>query len=93
MNVSTQLTSFYLFFLFGLTLIIIFELFLRKKQYFCYLYFPILTLAFTLILFHFNNGKIHPYFFILFLLGLLVGKIIILILKQKIKLFIKKHKK
>ena len=83
MNINTQITSFYAFFLYGLSLTLIYELFLKRKKYLCYLIFPLTTIIFTYFLFSINGGKIHPYFVLIFICGITFGKVLKKVLSKK----------
>lgn len=85
MSIHTQLMSFTSFFIFGLAIIFIYKLVLIRRKILCYIIFPILTTIFTYILFHINGGKIHPYFIIVFFIGIILGNLTYKIFFQKIR--------
>ena len=86
MNVHIQLVSFLTFFIFGFLLMLTYEIFLRKRSYLCYLFFPMLTIVFMSVLYHINDGKVHTYFVGTFILGIIISKICVKFLKTKFKL-------
>lgn len=93
MTIGIQIKSFVAFALFGIILSIFYSLFLKKKTYLCYLYFPALTMLFAYILFSLNGGKVHPYFIIVFLISIIIGRLITSIINKKYHYFKQKIKK
>lgn len=86
MNIEIQLKSFFAYFVFGMIIMFTYELFLRKKSFLCYVFFPLLSFLFIYFIYHINDGKFHIYFLITFALGLIISKICVKFLKMKFKL-------
>lgn len=93
MTIEIQLISFLAFFLYGAALSIFYELFLRKKPYFCYAFFPLATLSFMYILFFLNGGRVHIYFIAIYLLGIFLSKEGVKFFKKSLRLLKTKLKK
>lgn len=90
MTIDIQLISFIYFFVFGIIIEVIYEFITKKYKKISYIVNSILTIIFMYCLFHINNGKIHPYFIITYLLGILICKICVKLLKKYIHLLVKK---
>lgn len=93
MSIDVQLASFTAYLIFGLIVIYIYEIFLRKKPLYSYIVFPITTLIFTYVIYHINDGKLHIYFIGMFIIGIILGKISVKFIQKhliKLKAKIKK---
>lgn len=91
MKINIQLISFILFFMFGITLFLTYELLCKKKPYRSYLILPIMTILFLYVLYFKNGGIVHPYFIISLILGIIISKVAVK--KAKLKLKLLKQKK
>lgn len=90
MSIDLQLISFLYFSIFGLLIEIIYELILKRHKKLCYIVNAILTLVFMYFLYQLNNGKIHIYFIIIFLISILLSKICVKFTKKYLQLLAKK---
>lgn len=89
MKIEIQIISLLYFFIYGL---LIYPLrLLIKKNYMIYIINILLTLIFLYGLFIINDGIIHTYFIIMFIVGIIISKIYVNKIKNKI--IILKNKK
>jgi len=75
MNLDKQIISIIAFFIFGNFLYFNYNYFTKKKVVKIYFSTIILTFIFMAILYHLTNGLVHPYFVIVFILGILFSKL------------------
>jgi len=75
MSLDKQIISIIAFFIFGNLIYFNYNYFTKKKIFKTYLSTIILTFIFMSILYHLTNGQIHPYFIIVFILGILFSKL------------------
>lgn len=90
MSLDKQIISIIAFFVFGIFLYLNYNYFTKKKIVKTYLSTIILTCIFMFILYHLTNGFVHPYFIIVFILGILFSKICVKHIKIRV-LKLKKH--
>ena len=84
MSINIQIRSIILFFTLGnyLYLAYYFLKYKIKKEKYLYIVFPLMTLLFMIILYNSNSGKIHLYFIIVMLIGILFSKVCVNITKK-----------
>ncbi len=88
MSLDKQIVSIIAFFILGISVYLDYIFFTKGSVIKTYLNIIIITFLFILILYHLTNGIIHPYFIIIYLLGILSSKICV----KKLKFIILKLK-
>ena len=91
MKIDIQIISLLYFFVFGF-LIYIIRIFVKKKIM-IYISNILLTLVFLYGLFNINDGIIHPYFVLFYILGIIISKICVNKVKNKIIYLLSKNTK
>lgn len=91
MKIDIQIISLLYFFVFGF-LIYIIRIFVKKKIM-IYISNILLTLVFLYGLFNINDGIIHPYFIMFYILGIIFSKICVNNVKNKIIYLLSKNTK
>lgn len=83
MTIDTQIKTLILFFTFGNYIYFAFYIshYFLKKDLLIYPITTIMTLAFMIILYNFNNGYMHVYFILTMLIGILFSKVCVKRLK------------
>lgn len=82
MSVTVQIHSFLAFFLYGAIIVIIYDLFLKKKPIKTYLFMIASAFLFMYILYHINGGILHPYFFIILFISCIFSKMCVNLFKK-----------
>lgn len=75
MKIETQLASFLAFFVFGLILGLLNGTVLKNSKTLFYICTIALTFFFMFALYNINGGKVHPYFLVIFIIGILLSKV------------------
>lgn len=91
MKIDIQIISLLYFFVFGF-LIYIIRIFVKKKIM-IYISNILLTLVFLYGLFNINDGIIHPYFIMFYILGIIFSKICVNNVKNKMIVLLSKNTK
>lgn len=82
MNIETQLFSFLVFFIYGFLLFLADTLLSKKKWFVMYIVSALSSIVFIFLLYNINGGNIHPYFIIVFLIGIVISKISVKFIKK-----------
>lgn len=76
MSITIQIQSFFLFFILGFILYMFYAISKKRniKISIYYLFIIMLTFLFMILLYRINYGKIHIYFILMIIIGILVSK-------------------
>lgn len=93
MNITTQLETFLIFYIYGIIQYVIYYILKRmtKAIWIISVVFPITTILFMIYLYFHNNGQIHIYFFLMMIIGIMTSKVYVKKAISGIKL-LKQHK-